>query len=283
MSHWQSGDVVANGIRIHYTRTGGARPPLVLAHGVTDDGLCWSPLAAALAPSYDVVMADARGHGRSAAPAGGYDPATQAADLAGLIAALGLRKPALLGHSMGAVSALVLAGMFPDVPGALLLEDPPGWWALAAEPAGDTPSAPFAWFDALKHKTRAELIAEERLASPGWSEAELGPWADAKLLVSDHVRAVFGSGTPHTVDWPEVLGRVSCPALLITADISRGAALDEGGAAALRARVPHLQIAHIAGAGHSIRRDQFERYAEVVRAFLAAHMPAGGQPAASAR
>ena len=65
---WQAGDIVANGIRLHYTRTGGAKPPLVLAHGVTDDGLCWSRLAEALAPSFDVVMVDARGHGRSQAP-----------------------------------------------------------------------------------------------------------------------------------------------------------------------------------------------------------------------
>jgi N-formylmaleamate deformylase len=66
MAHWQSGDVTANGIRLHYTRTGGDKPPLVLAHGVTDDGLCWTPVAAALAPDYDVIMVDARGHGRSA-------------------------------------------------------------------------------------------------------------------------------------------------------------------------------------------------------------------------
>ena len=84
MQSWQSADVAANGIRLHYTRTGGDGPPLVLAHGVTDDGLCWSPVAAALEPAYDVIMVDARGHGRSEAPEHDYDPMTQAADLAGL-------------------------------------------------------------------------------------------------------------------------------------------------------------------------------------------------------
>src|SRR5258706_13126924 len=53
MAHWQSGDVEANGLRLHYTRTGGAKPPVVLAHGFSDDGLCWTPLAEALAPDYD--------------------------------------------------------------------------------------------------------------------------------------------------------------------------------------------------------------------------------------
>ena len=65
VSEWHSGFVESNGIRLHYTRTGGDKPPLVLAHGVTDAGLCWTPLAEALAPEYDAIMVDARGHGRS--------------------------------------------------------------------------------------------------------------------------------------------------------------------------------------------------------------------------
>jgi hypothetical protein len=60
MASWQSGDVETNGIRLHYTRTGGLAPPLVLAHGVTDSGLCWTPIAEALAADYDVIMVDAR-------------------------------------------------------------------------------------------------------------------------------------------------------------------------------------------------------------------------------
>ena len=79
MAHWHSGDVEANGIRLHYTRTGGTKPPLVLAHGLTDDGLCWTPVAEALEAEYDVIMVDARGHGQSDAPETGYDSATQAA------------------------------------------------------------------------------------------------------------------------------------------------------------------------------------------------------------
>src|SRR3954468_15126333 len=102
MASWPAGDIEVNGLRLHYSRTGGDKPPLVLAHGVTDDGLCWTPVAEALEMDYDVIMVDARGHGGSDAPEAGYDSATQAADLAGVIAALGLHKPAILGHSMGA-------------------------------------------------------------------------------------------------------------------------------------------------------------------------------------
>ena len=108
----------------------------MLAHGVTDAGPCWTPVAEALAPEYDAIMVDARGHGHSDAPERGYGPAEQAEDLAGVIAALGLQRPAVLGHSMGAATALVLAGTYPDVPGAILLEDPPAWWTgWASTPA----------------------------------------------------------------------------------------------------------------------------------------------------
>jgi pimeloyl-ACP methyl ester carboxylesterase len=289
MASWQSGDVEANGIRLHYTRTGGNRPPLVLAHGVTDDGLCWTPVAEALEAEYDVIMVDARGHGRSEAPEHGYDPLTLATDLYGPITALNLRKPIVLGHSMGARTALVLAGTYPDAPRAILLEDPPGAWAEAPELAqeqgqvGRRAAAIYGrdradeertmtmqdWFSGIKRKTRAELIAEQHAAVPSWSDAELGPWADSKLRVSPNVREVFDPRVQQVVDWPAVLRRITCPALLITADPARGAILTEEGANVLRAFVPQLQIAHIAGAGHNIRREQFGRFVEVVRAFLA--------------
>ena len=38
--NWIEGDVLVNGRSFHYTRAGGNKPPLVLAHGFTDDGLC---------------------------------------------------------------------------------------------------------------------------------------------------------------------------------------------------------------------------------------------------
>ena len=49
MTHWQSGDIEVNKLKLHYTRTGGDKPPVVLAHGFSDDGLCWTPVAKLLA------------------------------------------------------------------------------------------------------------------------------------------------------------------------------------------------------------------------------------------
>lgn len=270
MQHWTSGTVAANGIHLHYTRTGdGRQPALVLAHGVTDDGLCWAPLAEALAPAYDVIMVDARGHGRSDAPAWGYGPLDQARDLAGVITALGLRAPVVLGHSMGAVTTLALAGLVPDLPGAILLEDPPAWWLPERSTARvEQARAIRAWIESLRGQTQEQLIAGQRAQTPHWSATELERWAAAKLCLRADLDALFDPDNIRHVDWDALLRQVRCPALLITADVERGALLNTEGVAALQALIPQLRVAHVPGAGHSIRRDQPERFLAVVRSFL---------------
>ncbi len=270
MNNWESGFVEANGIRLHYTRIGGEKLPLVLAHGVTDSGLCWSPLAEALAADYDVIMVDARGHGLSEATESGYDPATQADDLAGLIVALGLQKPAVLGHSMGAATALVLAGAHPELPGAILLEDPPAWWTdwYETPEAGDRVAGMREQAIARKQMTREALLADQRSRQPGWSAAELEPWADAKQNVSLNALSVYGRANPLGVDWPATLRRITCPVLLIVSDPELGGIVTAESAALLQELAPRTAVVHIPEAGHNIRRDQFERYIEVVRGFL---------------
>ena len=70
------------------------------------------------------------------------------------------------------------------------------------------------------------------------------------------------------MDWPALLKRITCPTLLITADTDKGAIVPPGAATAFGDLVPQAKVVHIAGAGHSIRREQFARYMEVVKAFL---------------
>ncbi len=268
-SSWQSGFINNNGLRLHYTRTGGSKRPLVLAHGITDDGLCWSPVATALADDYDVIMVDARGHGLSDAPLEGYGPIEQAGDLAGLITALDLTHPIVLGHSMGAITTLVLAAQHPQLPRAIALEDPPPWW----DPASDRPySARWqeerrVWITALQQQPRQALIDAQRSTTPRWSDAELEPWADSKYRFD--LNFFHRLGDPQ-LDWPALLRQLQCPVFMIMGDLEEGALVSRHAALLLREHLPHLRVAHIAGAGHSIHRDQFERYLQVVRPFLAA-------------
>ena len=267
MTKWQSDKIVSNGINIYYTRTGGDKPPLVLAHGFSDDGLCWTPVAEKLAADYDIIMVDARGHGRSDAPEQSYSLTDMAADLAGVISELGLHKPAILGHSMGGGTTFVLAGTYPDLPGAILIEDS-GARNLAA---GDSPEAQERQqqmrqrMTDLQSQSREALIESARVNTPTWSEAELGPWADAKLRFN--LRALNRIGST-VVDWQAILSRITCPTLLITADPERGAMVTTEGAAHLKSLIPQLHVVHIPEAGHNIRREQPAPYMEAVRAFL---------------
>ena len=100
-TNWQSGDAAGDGVRIHYTRTGGRKPPLVMLHGVTDSGQCWARVAEALAADYDCLMLDSRGHGLSEAPETGYTAEDHARDVATVIKALGLGRPAVMGQLHG--------------------------------------------------------------------------------------------------------------------------------------------------------------------------------------
>ncbi|HYF61868.1 MAG TPA: alpha/beta hydrolase, partial [Herpetosiphonaceae bacterium] len=100
--HWRSEFVAAGGVRLHYTRTGGARPPLLLLHGLQADGLTWLRTARRFEGDYDVIMPDLRGHGRSDRLAAGLQGAELVNDTLALLDALGIENPPIVGHSMGA-------------------------------------------------------------------------------------------------------------------------------------------------------------------------------------
>jgi N-formylmaleamate deformylase len=125
MSQWSDGYVMANSLRIHYYRTGGDKPPVVINHGAGDDGLCWTRIAKELEQDYDVILPDARGHGRSISGKGDYATQQRVADLAALIQKLKLDHPVVGGHSMGADTSMHLAANDKDLTRGIFLEDPP--------------------------------------------------------------------------------------------------------------------------------------------------------------
>src|SRR5689334_15984093 len=109
LTEWKTAIAQVNGIDIHYLRTGGDKPPVVLLHGLMTSGACWAPVADALEQEYDLIMPDSRGHGNSTAPTQGYSYEILADDLLGLIEALRLTRPVLIGHSMGGMTATLAA------------------------------------------------------------------------------------------------------------------------------------------------------------------------------
>ena len=85
MSKWASEFGNTNGIQIHFNRTSGGGEPLILVHGITDNGLCWTRLAKSLELEYDITMTDARGHSGSDAPDKRCGKQYHVTDLVGLI------------------------------------------------------------------------------------------------------------------------------------------------------------------------------------------------------
>ncbi|NUU22922.1 MAG: alpha/beta hydrolase [Streptomycetaceae bacterium] len=97
----QTGVTVVDGVRLHYTRAG-TGPLLVLLHGWPQTSLCWREVLPQLAADYTVLAPDLRGYGLSDKPSGGYDKRRMAADMAGLVRALGYEEAAVVGHDRGA-------------------------------------------------------------------------------------------------------------------------------------------------------------------------------------
>jgi N-formylmaleamate deformylase len=270
MAEWLAGDVRANGIKIHYYRSGGAKPPIVLCHGATDNGLCWTPVARALEADYDVIMPDSRWHGFSDGPVEGNTPDSQVEDLFGFVQALSLEKPVIMGHSMGANTALKAASRYSELPRAIILEDPPLREAVERENPGQ--AQPFVErmrqsILGYKAMSRDALIAMIHNQAPAWSEDELGPWADSKLQVS--LNFVEGMrNRPMPVSPWEDLAKITCPVLLITADPEKGAIITPEVAQKASQVLPALKVVRIHNAGHSIRREAFGPYMAAVREFL---------------
>lgn len=262
MAQWFDGKVPVRGVTIHYTRTGGQKPPVVLLHGVTDNGLCWTRVAKVLEQDYDVVMVDERGHGLSSWSEENLSDDFQAADVAALIDTLKLGKPFVIGHSMGASTASLLAANYPDHVRAIVLEDPS--WRAAPLPM---PSV-IPWLTDLKTHTREELIEIARRDYPTWDEEDLGPWADAKLQAN---LARFSAQTLARRPWQEIIQKITCPTLLITGDPERGATVTAEIAQQAVDLLPDGRFVHLGGAGHSIRREQFLPFIEVVSNFLKEH------------
>ena len=99
-----------------------AAPTILAVHGVTASHKAWPYLAKAL-PDVRIIAPDLRGRGRSNALPAPYGMPAHAADLAAVLAALSTGPVVVIGHSMGAFAAVVLANLFPERVSSLVLVD----------------------------------------------------------------------------------------------------------------------------------------------------------------
>jgi N-formylmaleamate deformylase len=260
MAGWTAGTCEANGIDVHYLRTGGDKPPVVLLHGLTANGACWTPLARALEEEYDVVMPDARGHGGSGAPDHGYLYDDLATDVVSFFDVLGLATPVLLGHSMGGMTAAVVASRNPKRVRGLVL----------ADPTFLTPQRQREVYESdvvdqhrrILNRPREDFLAEIRVRHTRRSREVIELCAQARFQTS--IRA-FEILTPPNPDYVQLINTLDVPTLLVIGDSS---VVSREAAAELAGLNPRLKVGQIAEAGHGVPYDQPERFAAVVQAFL---------------
>lgn len=257
--------VEVNGRTIHVWREGDG-PPVVLLHGFGDDGACWGATAGTFVDAGRSVLAlDTAGHGRTALPEG--EPFTaerRARDTVAVMDHLGIDQAALVGHSMGALTAMLVAADRPDLVTGVLLEDPPlpdGPF----DPDADSTNALEPWIADVQQLDQPALLDRCRSENPTWSEAEVLPWAPSKLALD---RRVFR--TAHTWlgrPWREVVEAIRCPLVLLTGELQLGAAVGAEARDWFRATGRHVVEAE--RAGHNVRRERRDAFEAAVTELLA--------------
>jgi pimeloyl-ACP methyl ester carboxylesterase len=102
-----------HGHRVIY-RMAGSGPPVVLIHGMVNSSRHWEPVALRLAEEYTVIAPDLIGHGDSAAVRGDYSLGAHASSIRDLLAALGVERATIVGHSLGGGIAMQFFYQFPQ-------------------------------------------------------------------------------------------------------------------------------------------------------------------------
>ena len=205
-------------------------------------------------------MPDARGHGKSDVPDHGYRYEDHANDVAGLINVLRLPPPLLLGHSMGGMTAAVLASRKPNLLRGLILADPTCLTPKVQREVHDSDVA--GQYRKMLNMSFDEVVAEARARHPDRSPETLELFARARLQTS--MRA-FDILTPPNPDYKQLVREIDVPTLLVLAD--KGV-VSSVVAATLQRLNSKLQVEQIRKAGHALHADQPEHFAAVVKSFL---------------
>ncbi|MGE0388247.1 MAG: alpha/beta fold hydrolase [Gammaproteobacteria bacterium] len=273
------GFLQSNGLRMHWLDWGGAdRPTVLFLHGAALTAHTWDLVCLALRGQYRCVALDQRGHGLTDG-AHAFGVEEPRADLRGAIQALGLRRFAIVGMSMGGNNAIAYAGAHPEGLAGVVFVDvcptvlPTGYQDSVEHDAAIACARTFegAVEAAHRHNPRGsreykrytlsfslEKFADgcwhmryERERPPPRSEAETAAWMAQR-------RATLWSLVP----------RIACPALVVHGGDSRAQSrenLEE-----FRRRLPDARLVQVPGASHDVQEDQPAALTAELRAFLGA-------------
>lgn len=250
------------------------RPLAVLIHGVTSSSGAWWRVGPWFAGhGWRAVAVDLRGHGDSPRMSGGEGLADLVSDVHETVSALlgpGERIDVLLGHSLGALTALKLSTERPELVRRLVLEDPPdskggpeGFegiaWGVEAgtEEAGKDP-------DAVTRRVRAE--------NPSWAGEDVNNDVAGDLACdSGPVAEMVRSGLrPNPA---AMIGILKVPTLLMLGGEDRGSVMLEPERTDVVHALEHGDVATFE-TSHCIHREDFEGYVDLLGRWLSEGEPA---------
>jgi pimeloyl-ACP methyl ester carboxylesterase len=253
----------------------GSDPVIILLHSSLSRSEDWENIFPRLATRYRVIAYDARGHGKSGR-AQDYSLRAYADDAKRVLREVAKVPAVFVGHSLGALAALVAAATAPETVRGLVLEDPPLGYGKAWEPAryqalrgamsGGDPAAlakavakqPLSSPGPRGERTYGEVrgfYAAERVVTyfrdvdPAFIDARVGGDADAGALIADAIRAV------------------SAPVLVLAGEPRLGGAVDDAAEWKLK-RLADVTVKRFPGSGHLIHGFRPEQFIENVEPFL---------------
>ncbi|MFH9982396.1 alpha/beta fold hydrolase [Streptomyces sp. NPDC017179] len=215
---WSEHVVVQDGVRLVCRDWGGSGQPIVLLHGLAGHAGEWDVLSRSLRSRYRVVAIDQRGHGASERHPRDVSRAAYVADVIAVVDQLALRRPVLVGQSLGGHTAMLTVAAHPGRVRALVL--------VEAGPGGPNPNGPAdigGWLDSWPTPFPSREAAAAFLGGgpvgAGWAaglEERQGGWwprFDRDVMVrslAENAQRSF---------WNE-LGQVACPTLVVLAQSS---------------------------------------------------------------
>lgn len=256
-------------VKTTWTPPGPARSRMVLLHGIMSSAATWWRIGPALtARGWQVEALDLPAHGNSPRPG---LPLTLEVLAEGVASQQTGPADVLAGHSLGAITALAVAGRHPALARALILEDPPAT-AVASDPALAEGIARDA---ALAHSDRSALLRRERQANPRWLDVDV-EGSVAGIAAADSTAITSGLRGPLRWNLPGLAAAAPIPTLLLAAPAGPGSFATCGGSALqepdrtrLQDTLPSGRFIIIDG-GHCLHRDQPERWVTEADVFATA-------------
>lgn len=238
--------------------SGGAGAPLVLLHGLGGYAGEWQPLAAHL-PEARLITVDQRGHGASTTRPTDVSRDAFVADVASIIDSAGVGPVTLVGQSMGAHTALLVAAAHPQLVSRLVLVE----GGVGGE-GGDASDevidwfrswpAPFADAESAASYFGGGVAGETWTAGLARTPQGLVPRFDPDVL-HEAISAVHARAR-----WDE-WATIRCPVLLVKGEEGF---LPQEEADQMLATNSHAELVTIPGAGHDVHLDASEELAQAI-------------------